>query len=119
MKIYELEVMSCGTYWIIDLNDKSGCSDVERDCWQEAVFTVAAESIERAAGLVLREYEKCNKEWSNSCDALYYNPNPLSVEDDEGDEEEILDYSFHFPKEGDGAEKGPLKYSKEAQTILN
>lgn len=114
MKIYEFEVMSIGTYVIINLNDRSGCSDIEKDCWQEAVFRVAAVSFESAVWKAYIEYEKLNKAWTNSCDVLYYNPIPLSVEEDDSESgEEILDYWFKEPRDGDGALCGPKKYSKQ------
>ena len=114
MKIYEFEVMSIGTYVIINLNDRSGCSDIEKDCWQEALFRVAAESLERAASMAYEDYEKLNREYTNSCDVLYYNPVPLSVEEDDSDDgEEILGCRFCEPKTGDGATYGPKKYSKQ------
>lgn len=115
MKIYEIEVLAIGTYWDINLHDRSGCSDVEVDCWQEATFTVAAGSIEDAVKMVYRDYEKLNKDWANSCDTLYYNPVPLSVKEDEGDKPEILDTRFSEPKDGDGATDAPDKYSEEWQ----
>ena len=74
MKIYEFEVMAIGTYVIINLNDRSGCSDIEKDCWQEALFRVAAVNFESAVWKAYIEYEKLNKAWANSCDVLYYNP---------------------------------------------
>ena len=113
MWIYEIEVLAIGTYWDINLYDKSGCSDREIDCWQEATFTVAAGSMEDAVKMVYRDYEKLNKDWANTCDTIYYNPVPLSVCEDDGDEPEILDYHFCEPKEGDGATDAPDKYSEE------
>lgn len=112
MKIYELEVMALGYYTAIDFNDRSGCSDVDVDCWQEAVFTVAAESIEEAVKLIEKEYERLNRNYTNYCVTLCYNPEPLSVEEAEGDKAEILEYSFFEPREGDEKD-APARYSKE------
>ena len=115
MNIYELEVLAIGTYWDINLNDKSGCSDKEFDCWQEATITVAAESIEDAVKIVYKDYEKLNRDYTNYCETLYYNPVPLSVKEDEGGEPEILDYHFCKPKDGDGATDAPERYSVEVE----
>lgn len=112
MRTYEIEVLAIGTYWDINLSDKSGCSDREIDCWQEATFTVAAGSMEDAVKMVYREYEKLNREWTNTCDALYYNPVPLLVTECEGDDPEILDARFSEPKDGDGATDAPERYSE-------
>ena len=113
MNIYEIEVMACGSYCVVNLNDRSGCSDIEKDCWQEAWFRVAAESVQSALRLVYNEYEKLNKDYTNSCDSLYYDPKSVKMEeydwDDEG--EEVLDY--HFKEPVDGA-KIPRRYSEEA-----
>ena len=111
MKSYELEVAAIGTYTIIDLSDRSGCSDVDVDCWQEVAFTVVADSIEEAVRMAYREYDKLNREYTNTCDTLYYNPNPLSEEEaDEGDAE-IMDARFGEPR----TDTVPLAYSKEVE----
>lgn len=115
MNIYEIEVLAIGTYWEINLSDKSGCSDREIDCWQEATFTVAAGSIEEAVRMIYREYEKLNRELANSCDTLYYNPVPLRVTECEGDDPEILDARFSEPKDGDGATDAPERYSESCE----
>lgn len=115
MGIYEIEVCAIGTYTAINPFDKSGCSDVDVDCWQEATFTVASGSIEDAVAMVYKEYEKLNRDYTNTCDTLYYNPNPLSVLEDEGDKPEILDYHFCEPKDGDGVTDAPERYSEEGQ----
>lgn len=115
MKLYEIEVLAIGTYWDINLYDKSGCSDREIDCWQEATFTVAAESIEDAVKMVYRDYERLNKDWANSCDTLYYNPVPMRVAECDGDEPEIQDARFSEPKDGDGATDAPERYSVEVE----
>lgn len=111
--IYKLEVLAIGAYTKINLSDKSGCSDREFDCWQEAEFTVAAEDLESALGLIHLNYEKLNRDWANSCDTLYFDPDSVNVEDDDADGEEILDYHFHEPKDGDGATDAPSRYSIE------
>ncbi len=114
MKIYEIEVLAIGTYIKINKNDRSGCSDVETDCWQEALFTVAAESIDEAAKLVYREYENLNGWWTNSCDRLFYDPATVTVEDDDSDDPaEIINYYFKEPKDGDGLKDAPIRYCKE------
>lgn len=113
MNIYKLEVVAIGAYTKINLSDRSGCSDVEVDCWQEAEFTVAAEDLESALGLIHLNYEKLNRDWANSCDTLYYDPESVSVEEDDADGEEILDYHFCVPKDGDGATDAPSRYSIE------
>ena len=113
MRIYEIEVLAIGTYTKINLSARSGCSDREVDCWQEATFKVAAENMDDAVKMVYQDYEKLNRDYTNTCDTLYYNPDPLSVWEDEGDEPEILDYHFCEPKEGDGATDAPDKYSEE------
>ena len=115
MRIYEIEVMAIGTYTVVNLYDKSGCSDREIDCWQEATFTVAAENMDDALALVYKDYEKLNRDYTNTCDTLYYNPVPLSVEEDEGADPEILDYRFNEPKDGDGATDAPERYSVEVE----
>jgi hypothetical protein len=113
MRIYEIEVCAIGTYTAVNPFDKSGCSDVDVDCWQEATFTVAAESIEDAVAMVYKDYERLNRDYTNTCDTLYYNPAPLSVGECEGCEPEILDYHFNVPKDGDGATDAPERYSIE------
>lgn len=113
--IYEIEVCAIGTYTAVNPFDKSGCSDVDVDCWQEAEFTVAAEDLGSALGLVYLKYESLNRDWTNTCDVLYYDPDSVKVEDDDADGEEILDYHFCVPKDGDGAKEGPRRYSKEVE----
>ena len=115
MNIYELEVCAIGTYTAVNPYDHSGCSDRQFDCWQEAVLTVAAESIEDAVKMIYEQYERLNRDYSNSCDTLYYTPVPLSVKEDEGDKPEILDYHFCEPKDGDGATDAPERYSVEVE----
>lgn len=115
MRTYEIEVCAIGTYWDIDLSDKSGCSDREIDCWQEATFTVAAGSIDDAVKMVYKDYDRLNKDWANSCDRLYYDPALLSVGEIDGDEPEILDARFSEPKDGDGATDAPERYSIEVE----
>lgn len=115
MKLYEIEVLAVGTYTAVNPYDHSGCSDVDVDCWQEATFTVAAESIEDAVKMVYKDYEKLNRDYTNYCETLYYNPVPLSVGECEGDEPEILDYHFCEPKDGDGATDAPERYSVEVE----
>lgn len=115
MKIYEIEVLAIGTYTVVNPYDYSGCSDVDVDCWQEATFTVAAGSIEDAVKMVYKDYERLNRDYTNYCDRLFYNPVPLSVKDDEGDKPEILDYHFCEPKDGDGATDAPERYSVEVE----
>lgn len=113
MGIYEIEVCAIGTYTAINPFDKSGCSDVDVDCWQEATFTVAAGSIEHAVAIVYKNYERLNRDYTNYCERLFYNPVPLSVGEVEGDKPEVLDYHFCEPKDGDGATDAPSRYSKE------
>ena len=113
--IYSIEVLAIGTYTKIDFRDKSGCSDVDVDCWQEATFKVAAENLDDAVAMVYKDYERLNRDYTNTCDTLYYNPVPLSECEDDGDEPEILDYHFCEPKDGDGAKEGPRRYSKEVE----
>lgn len=113
MKTYEIEVCAIGTYTAVNLYDKSGYSDVDVDCWQEATFKVAAEDLASALGLISLEYDKLNRDWTVSCDTLYYDPDTVVKEEDDGDGEEILDYHFCVPKDGDGATDAPERYSIE------
>lgn len=113
MNIYEIEVLAIGTYTAVNPFDKSGCSDVDVDCWQEATFKVAAEDLKSALGLISLEYDKLNRDWTVSCDTLYYDPDTVVKEEDDGDGEEILDYHFCEPKDGDGATDAPSRYSIE------
>lgn len=115
MKTYEIEVCAIGTYTAVNLYDKSGCSDREIDCWQEATFTVAAENLDDAVAMVYKDYERLNRDYTNSCDTLYFNPEPLSIKEDEGDKPEILDYHYCEPKDGDGANDAPERYSVEVE----
>lgn len=116
MSIYTIDICAIGSYCVIDFNDRSGCSDVEVDCWQEALFYVAAGSIDEAARLIYREYEKLNEWWTNSCDTLYYDPKTVEIEDDDSDDPaEIVAYYFKEPRDGDGTKEGPRRYSKEVE----
>lgn len=111
--IYSIELLAIGTYTKIDLSDKSGCSDVDVDCWQEATFKVAAEDLASALRLIFLEYDKLNRDWTVSCDTLYYDPDTVVEEEDDSDGEEILDYHFNVPKDGYGATDAPSRYSIE------
>lgn len=118
MKIFKIEVAAIGSYWELDVNAPygwhgSGVYDVEHECWQEATFSVAAETLEQATAMISSSYEKCNRDWSNSADAIYYDPNTIEeTEDNDGGGAEIVDYHFREPKNGTDTAV-PARYSKE------
>ena len=115
MNIYEIEVLAIGTYTKIDFNDRSGCSDVDRECYQEGTFDVAAESLVDALALVVRDYEKCNRDWTNSADTFYYDPISVTEREDDGDGgAEILDYHLREPRLGADCD-APMRYSREVE----
>lgn len=113
MKIYEIEVMAIGSYWAIDKRDLSGCSDIRVDCWQEAIFVVAARNVREAVKLIYQEYESLNRNYTNTCDSIWYNPIPVSVDMDDDEKSEIISYKFREPRDGDGIADAPHRYSVE------
>lgn len=120
MRLFDICVVSFGSYYAGESPDcpwewrGSGCYDVYVECWQEAAFSVAANSLEEALSLISDNYEKMNREYCNSCDALYYDPDSVVEYPDEegGDGPEIFECHFNEPVDGENA---PLCYSKEVR----
>ena len=113
MNIYELEVIAIGERVVIDKGDLSGCSDRTEDCWQEATFVVAARNVKAAVKLIFQEYESLNRNYTNTCDSIWYNPIPVSVDMDDDETSEIISCHFREPIKGNGVADAPPRYSIE------
>ena len=118
MKIYKIYACAFGSVWEYDVNCPpgwfgSGVYDVEYECYQEASFDVAANTLERAPELVAEKF--CGyqgSEWSYDVHSVYYDPNAVEEKEDpdDGETEEVFDWEYENPEVSDDF---PKEYSKE------
>ena len=106
MKTYTIDVCAFGSVWEQDVDCPlewrgSGCYDVQHECYQEAKFTVWANSLGNALKMIRDEYEQRDREWCINPTKFKYDPATVKETDCEDDgEEEIFDSEFDVPKEG-------------------
>ena len=116
--IYKIETCAFGTFWVQDVNAPlywigSGCYDVEYECYQEATFDVAADSLNDALKMIYDSFEKLNTQYDYNLYSVYYDPNTVEEKDDEDDgNAEVFDYNFSEPVNGESVEI-PERFSKE------
>lgn len=116
MKRFEIDACAEGTYTMFDVGCPpgwygSGCYDVEVECYQEIHFRVAAETLDDALQLILDGFEACHGDYANSIDSVFYNPDSVIEEEDDGEgSAEIIDYERKEPVDKADA---PKEYSAE------
>ena len=118
MRLYHIEMACFGSYVERDVNCPtdwrgSGCYDVERECYQEGEFDVAAEGLDEALRLIIDNWERLNTMWANSADEFWYDPDAVGSSDASGEGgEEILNFEFKTPVNG-GDYDIPSRYKRE------
>lgn len=117
MKIYKINALATGYYTVPDVDCPpgwmgSGCYDVDVDCYQEATFSIAANTLEEALDLLDKKFTDFQgHNWSFNVENIYYNPyTVVDEEDKDGGEPEILDYDYEKPVDDD---KLPTEYEHE------
>ena len=118
MKIFKIYACAYGTYWEFDVDcpygwHGSGCYDVEYECYQEASFDVAANSLEKALELIEKKFEEYQGgTYSYTVHSVYYDPESVDEQDDEegAETEEVFDWHYEDPVNGSEL---PEEYSKE------
>lgn len=120
MKIYNIDTCAFGHFWVEDVNCPlywmgSGCYDEEYECYQEATFDVAADTLDEALKLIGAVFEKYNTRYDYTLDSLFYDADTVKEKDDEEDEHaEVFDYYYSEPVNGESIEV-PERYSKEIE----
>ena len=118
--IYKIETCAFGTFWVQDVDCPpywrgSGCYDEEFECYQEATFEVAADTLDEALKLIGCVFEKYNPKYDYTLYSIYYDPDTVTEKDDEEDgHAEVFDYNYSEPVEGKSV-KVPERYSKEIE----
>ena len=118
--IYKIETCAFGTFWVQDVDCPpywrgSGYYDEEFECYQEATFEVAADTLDEALKLIGGVFEKYNTKYDYTLYSIYYDPDTVTEKDDEEDgHAEVFDYNYSEPVEGKSV-KVPERYSKEIE----
>lgn len=106
MKIFDIDACARGSYTEFDVNCPpgwfgSGCYDVEVECHQEVHFTVAAETVDEAVGMILDQFGNCHGDYCNSTDDVFYDTESVVESEDNGEGgPEILEYEPKEPVDG-------------------